>query len=460
MDANQKENPIKITVIIPVFNGSQTIKKCLDAVYSSRHASFECIIVDDGSTDDSLQIASEFQVRITSTQNGPRGPAHARNVGAKEANGEILLFIDSDVMISPETLQRVQTVFDHDREIAAIFGSYDDQPEQRDFFSQYKNLYHHFVHQNAQKEASTFWSGCGAIRRDIFLQTGGFDADQYPQPSIEDIELGYRLRGLGYKISLEKDIQVKHLKRWSFIGLIKTDISQRAVPWSQLILNRKRLPNDLNVSLSQRISTILLVSLIFIAFLVGQTNLILIPLLVFFSILCTSCWQWNQADPVFEINQRKEPVIFGLVAVIFIVTLWIDQLIFLAPFVILVPLLIMGNWLSKSSPMLRRLLYLGMLTTLLIPYYILLMGYPIYIGIPILLILLIIVFLNRKLYLFFVQKRGLLFTLAALPMQFLYYLYSLFSFTLVSFVHYSKILFHRTKSQVEKSTLPGSGQPM
>ena len=56
--------------------------------------------------------------------------------------------------------------------------------------SQYRNLLHHFVHQHGHAEASTFWAGCGAIRRAAFDAVGGFDAARFPRPSIEDIELG------------------------------------------------------------------------------------------------------------------------------------------------------------------------------------------------------------------------------------------------------------------------------
>jgi hypothetical protein len=110
------------------------------------------------------------------------------------------------------------------------------------------------VHQNGNPEASTFWAGCGAIRRSVFGEIGGFDAKQFPQPSIEDIELGYRLRQSGYRILLNKALQGTHLKRWNLYSLIRTDITCRAIPWSRLILQTKKLPNDLNLNVGQRAS--------------------------------------------------------------------------------------------------------------------------------------------------------------------------------------------------------------
>ena len=120
--------------------------------------------------------------------------------------------------------------------------------------SQYRNLLHHFVHQNGNREASTFWAGCGAIRRSVFEKIGGFDEKRFRRPSIEDIELGYRLRQSGYRILLDKRLQGTHLKGWNLYSLIRTDISCRAMPWSRLILETKKLPDDLNLKLGQRVS--------------------------------------------------------------------------------------------------------------------------------------------------------------------------------------------------------------
>ena len=123
--------------------------------------------------------------------------------------------------------------------------------------SRYRNLLHHFVHQNGNSEASTFWAGCGAIRRSVFEEIGGFDEKRFSRPSIEDIELGYRLRNAGYRIMLDKGLQGTHLKHWSFCSMVRTDIVYRAIPWSRLIVETKEAPNDLNLKRGQRASFIL-----------------------------------------------------------------------------------------------------------------------------------------------------------------------------------------------------------
>ena len=243
----------KVSVIVPVHNGGTNFRLCLDALLASRHLPFELIVVDDASTDESNKTASRKGVKVFRLAHCC-GPAAARNYGAQRANGEILFFVDADVLVRPESIERVAAAFRGNPDLAALFGSYDDAPAEKNFLSQYKNLFHHYVHQQSNRRASTFWAGCGAIRRDAFLDVGGFDADEYDQPSIEDLELGYRLSAKGYQIELVKELEVKHLKRWNIKSLLRADIFNRAVPWSRLILKSGRIINDLNLRTRDRVS--------------------------------------------------------------------------------------------------------------------------------------------------------------------------------------------------------------
>lgn len=246
----------RLTAIVPVHNGREQLGMCLDHLFRSRPVPpDECIVVDDGSTDGSAAVAREFGCRvITSTKRN--GPAYARNLGAVAATGDLLFFLDSDVCVHPDTLLRLRRAFQEDPELDALMGSYDDEPEQQDFLSQYRNLMHCYVHQHGRRDACTFWSGCGAIRKKVFLEHGGFD-ESYQRPAIEDIELGYRLQQAGCRLLLDREIQVKHLKKWTFWGLLKTDVRDRGIPWTELILRDQQMPNDLNLHLSQRVSVVL-----------------------------------------------------------------------------------------------------------------------------------------------------------------------------------------------------------
>jgi len=231
------------------------LARCLSALQKSLYDNWECIVVDDGSTDNSLHIAHQYGVRAISGSPTHGGPARARNLGAHMAHGDLLFFLDADVAVTPGTISHAVATMTSDPHLAACFGSYDDNPSERNFLSQYRNLLHHYVHQTSNVDATTFWSGCGMIRREIFWEMGGFDTKTFTRPSIEDIDLGYRLRHAGYQIRLEKLLLVQHMKRWTAKNMIVTDIRDRALPWTRLIVEDGMLPNDLNLQTAQRLST-------------------------------------------------------------------------------------------------------------------------------------------------------------------------------------------------------------
>ncbi|MGH7835650.1 MAG: glycosyltransferase family 2 protein [Candidatus Binatia bacterium] len=247
---------MRISIIVPVYNDPLNLVEALSAIRAFAHPDVETIVVDDGSTDDIASAVDQTGVRLL-TLSRNSGPAAARNYGARHAQGDVLFFVDADVVLAPDALKHVEEAFQEQSDLAAVFGSYDAEPRAPGLISQYRNLLHHFVHQNGHSEASTFWAGCGAIRRPVFEAIGGFDEKRFPLPSIEDIELGYRLRRAGYRILLHKSLQGKHLKRWNFLSVIKTDISRRAVPWTRLILETGNVPADLNLKWAQRASFVL-----------------------------------------------------------------------------------------------------------------------------------------------------------------------------------------------------------
>ena len=252
-----------ISIIIPFHNALAYLERCLKALAGLRHQSYELILVDDGSSDGSAEIARRFTDRII-TLSSCHGPAFARNRAAEQARGALLVFMDSDVFCFPDTLDTIEQVFREEPDLAAVIGSYDDDPPERNFLSRYKNLTHHFVHQASSPEGSTFWTGCGAIRRSVFQELKGFD-ESYGRPSIEDIELGYRLRARGQRIRLCKHLVVKHAKRWSFSSLLYTDLLNRAIPWTILQLSHGEILDDLNVTRLQRAAAFFVCLALFLA---------------------------------------------------------------------------------------------------------------------------------------------------------------------------------------------------
>lgn len=251
--------PPRLSVIVPAYQCAASLRRCLDAIAQSdlsRH-DWELLVVDDGSTDETSAIAETMADVVLRTADGPRGPAHARNVGAHAARGAVLVFVDADVLVAPSTLRGFASRLDADAELTAVFGSYDDRPTEPGLVSQYRNLLHHRTHTVHAGVAETFWAGCGAIRRTAFLEAGGFDAARYPRPQVEDIELGYRLCDGGARILLAPDLTGTHLKRWTLGGMVRTDFADRAVPWTRLLLERRLDPSHapLNLSWLQRLFT-------------------------------------------------------------------------------------------------------------------------------------------------------------------------------------------------------------
>jgi len=245
---------LRLSIVIAAYNSAKELGACLTAVNRSSWIPAECIVVVDGATDDTSVVAEQHGARVVFLQQ-QQGPAHARNVGARLASGDIILFLDADVCIHPDAIERLIKHFRQDASLAAVIGAYDDLPAATPFVSQYRNLLHCYTHRRGRAEAETFWAGCGAIRRDVFLRFGGLD-ERYGRPAIEDIEFGLRLHAAGERILLDAAIQVKHVKCWTLASMIATDVFDRGVPWTRLILRTGCMPDDLNLRWTQRLSVL------------------------------------------------------------------------------------------------------------------------------------------------------------------------------------------------------------
>lgn len=274
---------LSIAIVMPAYNAAHLLPEVLPAALLAAQGG-DVLVVDPGSTDDTARVAEELGARVVRL---PRqaGPARARNVGVTHVDADIVVFVDSDCIAAPDIVDRVRAHFEADPHLVSLTGSYDDSPSEPGFFSQYMNLRHHITHHRASRENATFWAGCGAVRRETFLSIGGFDEQRFPRPQIEDIELGYRLREKG-AARLDPALQVKHMKRWTARNLIYTDIFERGMPWTQLMLEQGGVPTDLNLGISQRIAAALspltLLSLVLLpaALLVGFVPIALLAGLV------------------------------------------------------------------------------------------------------------------------------------------------------------------------------------
>ncbi|HEX5069603.1 MAG TPA: glycosyltransferase [Vicinamibacterales bacterium] len=242
------------TIIIPFHRNLQQLAQSLPAARKELPTA-EILIAADGAVDDCRPLAEASDARVIDIP-GPSGPAVARNRAAAQASGQVLVFVDADVVAQPGSLSGLCRVLEQEPDVAAVFGAYDMDPPERNFMSQYKNLSHAQIHELANREARTFWAGLGAIRATAFHEVRGFD-ERFARPSVEDIDLGYRVRRAGYRLRVDPAFRGRHLKKWTLRSSVTTDVVSRGIPWTQLIHRYGALTNDLNIGFDSRASVLL-----------------------------------------------------------------------------------------------------------------------------------------------------------------------------------------------------------
>jgi hypothetical protein len=221
---------MRLSVIVPATAAAPTLPRCLAAL--------------EAAGPDELLVADE-----------PAGatPALARNLAAERASGDVLVFVDADVVVHPDALDRIRARL-RDPSLDAVFGSYDDAPEAPGAVSGFRNLLHHHVHHAGAGRAESFWTGLGAVRRAVFDSAGRLD----PQRRwLEDVELGARLIQAGARIELDPAIQGTHLKRYTLASMLHVDTVERAIPWVDLMLAGRAPHSALNAGARHRAAALL-----------------------------------------------------------------------------------------------------------------------------------------------------------------------------------------------------------
>lgn len=255
-----RATPPRLSVLVPVRDDPDGVARCLRALARQDVSDVETLVGDDGSR---APLAAEVippgvDGRVFRME--ARGPAAARNRLAREARAEHLVFLDADTEPHDDLLAVIRRVLDQFPDASAFVGSYDDDPAHPGVVSSYRNLLHHHVHQQAGEWISTFWCGCGVIRRDLFLAHGGLD-ESYAEPSIEDVELGLRLARSGLRTRVVHDLQVRHHKAWTLRGFLATDLFRRGIPWVRLLRRHGAIPAELNLGWRHRLSALCVVAL-------------------------------------------------------------------------------------------------------------------------------------------------------------------------------------------------------
>jgi GT2 family glycosyltransferase len=229
----------RLSAIVPATDEPATLAECLRGIRDAEESPEEVIVVEEADRP---------------------GPAAARNDGAARAIGDVLVFVDADVVPASDAFVRIRCAFDSDEGLVGLFGAYDSEPAAPGLVSQFRNLLHHHVHNANAGPATTFWAGLGAMRRGTFESSGGFDAERFPHASVEDIELGIRVCAQGGRILLDPEIRGTHLKSWTLAEMLRVDFARRGVPWTRLVLERRAGAAALNLGWRHRLSATACVS--------------------------------------------------------------------------------------------------------------------------------------------------------------------------------------------------------
>jgi glycosyltransferase involved in cell wall biosynthesis len=208
----------------------------LRSIFASAYDNFEVIVVDDGSKDNSAEIAAGFPCRVIKLAKNV-GASRAKNAGAEQAGGDIVFFTDSDCIIRPDALSLIAENL-ADPTVTGVVGLLDTRLRFENFPSQYKNLWMHFTYLRLPRRVGVFYTSAAAARRTAFAALGGFDSNYSGASITEDIDLGQRFMSAGHVLVSEKRLLVEHVKHYTWRELLRTDL-WRASALTKILLRKK-----------------------------------------------------------------------------------------------------------------------------------------------------------------------------------------------------------------------------
>ena len=196
-----------ISVIVPAYNSEKTIGECLQALEKQTKKSDEIIVVDDGSNDKTRNAVKKFS-KVRLIEQDHRGPAAARNLGAKNAKGEILLFMDADCKADREWVSEMTRPFS-DKEISGVQGRY--KTAQKGLVARFVQLEieDRYDRMRKRKYIDFVGSYSAGYRRSVFLEFGGFD-ESFRMASGEDPDISFKISKAGHKIVFSENAVVYH----------------------------------------------------------------------------------------------------------------------------------------------------------------------------------------------------------------------------------------------------------
>ncbi|MBU1864109.1 MAG: glycosyltransferase [Candidatus Omnitrophica bacterium] len=217
-----------VSIIIPTHNSSNSIIALLLCIQKTALKEYEVVIVDDASTDSTVEVCKTIGVHQIIQFEQQQGPARARNVGASNAQGEILIFIDSDVTWSKDSdlILKIYEIFQNNTEIDCIATISDVHPTIGNSIAYNNSIYHqYYIHKlfngkNSVCQRMMFFSSrLGGIRKNKFKDSGGFH-ESLKTVMGEDGEFWNRCYYLNYKVYLDRTLVHSHAyptRFWRFI---------------------------------------------------------------------------------------------------------------------------------------------------------------------------------------------------------------------------------------------------
>ncbi len=214
-------------------NGAVTLEACLRSIKRSYYKNYEVIVVDDHSTDGTVETARRYQCQVLEVASG-QGANNARNTGAGIAKGELLVFIDSDIVIGRETLLGIVEAMEENG-LDAVVGIYTAKHRHERFVSQYKNLWIRYSYMKSLPAIDWLFGAISGIRREAFQKLGGFNVELLARDGHDDVELGKRFRRANLSIALDMDIEVEHLKDYTLRTFILNEY-RRSVGFAEMAM--------------------------------------------------------------------------------------------------------------------------------------------------------------------------------------------------------------------------------
>ncbi|MCD1258460.1 glycosyltransferase family 2 protein [Paenibacillus athensensis] len=194
-----------VSVVIPNYNYAKTLPRCLDSLMQQTYQPLEIIVVDDGSTDNSVEIIQKYPCKLIRTQN--KGVSSARNTGVAESAGEIVFFLDSDVALFEDAIANTVDAFRKDETLGSVCGIYAKEALFTDsLFEEYRTLQGYYWRKSSEGYVTAGFFSLGAVKKSVFIELGGFNENLN---NSEDIEFGHRLN-INYRLLLTSTVMGYH----------------------------------------------------------------------------------------------------------------------------------------------------------------------------------------------------------------------------------------------------------